>query len=197
MQMARMRLHTHQRTEGCPDVPTCSHVQTHSVHVCVHAHTPLRECSTRFPMAVGQAAPQACHIISPTISGIMLRGCRASRATGLPRGLSQVLRMCPTWLQDKSCRRSAARFVTGILHVPPPTWLQDKSCHRSIHGECFSEDHRFYEATHNGLDVMMRRYLRWGMVGSTEGGVGARTRGHEWGGVLILWCPKRGIRKGA
>eukprot|EP00983_Pelagomonas_calceolata_P025165 791441-Pelagomonas_calceolata.AAC.3 len=38
--------------------------------------------------------------------------------------------------------------------------MQDKTCHRNDQGQCFSEEHRYYEATHNGLDAMMRRFIR-------------------------------------
>ncbi|KAF5832008.1 hypothetical protein DUNSADRAFT_12249 [Dunaliella salina] len=39
-------------------------------------------------------------------------------------------------------------------------FFRDKGCHREDQGQCFSEEHRYYEATHNGLDAMMRRFIR-------------------------------------
>lgn len=38
--------------------------------------------------------------------------------------------------------------------------LQDKECYRLDQEQCFPEEHRFYEAAHNGLDTMMRRFIR-------------------------------------
>ena len=71
-----------------------------------------------------------------------------------------------------------------------------QSCLREEQGTCFNGSSRFYEATHNGLDAMVRRYMQEAALLAQDdlADVAPVSSRCAQGQPLCLWAPTRSRR---